>query len=78
MWLFDPDYDGRSLLSQAGLIPIAGEGLGALARNLKAEIDSELIEKHIEEGSLVSLCARPAQAEWRSRSLMTEELRALR
>ena len=48
MWLFDPDYDGRSLFPRQVFFPMADEdgGWARLARNLKAEIDSELIEKY--------------------------------
>jgi adenine-specific DNA-methyltransferase len=48
MWLLDTDYDGRSLYPRQVFFPIADddEGWAKLARNLKAEIDSELIEKY--------------------------------
>ncbi len=48
MWLFDPDYDGRSLYPRQVFFPIADEdgGWARLARNLKAEIDPELIEAY--------------------------------
>ena len=48
MWLLDTDYDGRSLYPRQVFFPIADddEGWARLARNLKAEIDSELIEKY--------------------------------
>jgi adenine-specific DNA-methyltransferase len=48
MWLFDPDYDGRSLFARQVFFPMADEdgGWSRLARNLKAEIDSELIEAY--------------------------------
>lgn len=48
MWLFDPDYDGRSLFPRQVFFPMANEdgGWSKLARNLKAEIDSELIEAY--------------------------------
>jgi adenine-specific DNA-methyltransferase len=48
MWLFDPDYDGRSLFPRQVFFPMAndGEGWSRLAKNLKAEIDSELIESY--------------------------------
>lgn len=47
MWMLDTDYDGRSLFPQQIFFPMAGEkdGWGKLAKNLKAEIDEELIEK---------------------------------
>jgi adenine-specific DNA-methyltransferase len=46
MWLLDTDYDGRSLYPRQVFFPMAGddEGWAKLARNLKAEIDPELIE----------------------------------
>jgi adenine-specific DNA-methyltransferase len=48
MWLLDTDYDGRSLLPRQVFFPMAGEqdGWSRLAKNLKAEIDEELIEAY--------------------------------
>ncbi len=48
MWLLDPDYDHRSLFPRQVLFPMAGdkEGWAKLARNLKAEIDEELIQAY--------------------------------
>lgn len=48
MWMLDPDYDGRSLFPRQVFFPMAGdkEGWAKLARNLKAEIDEELIEAY--------------------------------
>jgi len=48
MWLLDTDYDGRSLFPRQVFFPMAGEneGWSRLARNLKAEIDEELIEQY--------------------------------
>ena len=48
MWLLDPDYDGRSLFPRQMFFPMAGdkEGWAKLARNLKAEIDEDLIEAY--------------------------------
>ena len=48
IWMLDTDYDGRSLLPREVFFPMAGEndGWARLARNLKAEIDEELIEKY--------------------------------
>jgi adenine-specific DNA-methyltransferase len=48
MWLLDTDYDGRSLYPRQVFFPMADddEGWSRLARNLKAEIDPELIEKY--------------------------------
>ena len=48
MWMLDTDYDGRSLLPRQVFFPMAGEndGWSRLARNLKAEIDEDLIEAY--------------------------------
>jgi adenine-specific DNA-methyltransferase len=48
MWLLDTDYDGRSLYPRQVFFPMADdeEGWARLARNLKAEIDTDLIEKY--------------------------------
>ena len=48
MWLLDTDYDGRSLYPRQVFFPMADddEGWARLARNLKAEIDPELIEAY--------------------------------
>ena len=48
MWMLDPDYDGRSLFPRQVFFPIAGEddGWAKLAKNLRAEIDPELIEAY--------------------------------
>jgi adenine-specific DNA-methyltransferase len=48
MWMLDTDYDGRSLLPRQVFFPMAGEndGWARLARNLKAEIDEDLIEAY--------------------------------
>ncbi len=48
LWLLDPDYDGRSLYPRQVFFPMADErdGWGRLARNLKAEIDDDLIESY--------------------------------
>jgi adenine-specific DNA-methyltransferase len=48
MWLLDTDYDGRSLYPRQVFFPMADddEGWAKLARNLKAEIDTELIETY--------------------------------
>ncbi|MGH9352731.1 MAG: DNA methyltransferase, partial [Terriglobia bacterium] len=45
VWLLDPDYDGRSLYPRQVFFPMADEdeGWARLAKNLKAEIDPELI-----------------------------------
>jgi len=48
VWLLDTDYDGRSLYPRQVFFPLGGEdeGWGKLAKNLKAEIDEELIEAY--------------------------------
>jgi adenine-specific DNA-methyltransferase len=48
MWLLDTDYDGRSLYPRQVFFPLADEdgGWAKLARNLKSEIDPELIEHY--------------------------------
>jgi adenine-specific DNA-methyltransferase len=48
LWMLDTDYDGRSLLPRQVFFPMAAEKEGwyRLARNLKAEIDEELIESY--------------------------------
>ena len=48
IWMLDTDYDGRSLYPQQVFFPMAGEkeGWAKLAKNLKAEIDLELIEAY--------------------------------
>lgn len=48
MWILDTNYDGRSLFPRQVFFPMAGEkeGWSKLARNLKAEIDEELIEAY--------------------------------
>jgi adenine-specific DNA-methyltransferase len=48
MWMTDTDYDGRSLLPRQVFFPMAGDkdGWSRLAKNLKAEIDEELIEAY--------------------------------
>jgi adenine-specific DNA-methyltransferase len=48
VWLLDTDYDGRSLYPRQVFFPQAGEkeGWARLAKNLKAEIDEQLIEAY--------------------------------
>lgn len=48
MWMLDTDYDGRSLYPRQVFFPMADDdgGWARLARNLKAEIDPELIEQY--------------------------------
>ena len=45
VWMLDTDYDGRSLYPRQVFFPMADEkeGWARLARNLKAEVDEELI-----------------------------------
>ncbi|MBM4289574.1 MAG: site-specific DNA-methyltransferase, partial [Deltaproteobacteria bacterium] len=48
LWLLDTDYDGRSLYPRQVFFPLADDkgGWSRLAKNLKAEIDSDLIEAY--------------------------------
>ena len=48
MWMLDPDYDGRSLFPHQVFFPMSGvkDGWSKLARNLKAQIDQDLIEAY--------------------------------
>jgi adenine-specific DNA-methyltransferase len=48
MWMLDPDYDGRSIFPRQVFFPMAGEkdGWSRLAKNLRAEIDEELIQQY--------------------------------
>ena len=48
LWMLDTDYDGRSLYPRQVFFPMSGEkdGWSKLARNLKAEIDEEMIEAY--------------------------------
>ena len=48
MWMLDTDYDGRSLYPRQVFFPMASSNAGwsRLARNLRAEIDEELIEAY--------------------------------
>jgi adenine-specific DNA-methyltransferase len=48
LWMLDTDYDGRSLLAMQVFFPMSGkkDGWSRLAKNLKAEIDEELIETY--------------------------------
>ena len=48
MWMLDTDYDGRSLFPRQVFFPMAGdkEGWSRLAKNLRAEIDEDLIEAY--------------------------------
>ncbi|MCY3972875.1 MAG: site-specific DNA-methyltransferase [Candidatus Dadabacteria bacterium] len=48
VWMLDTDYDGRCLYPSQVFFPMAGvkDGWTRLAKNLKAEIDEELIEAY--------------------------------
>jgi len=48
VWMLDPDYDGRSVYPRQVFFPMAGpkDGWARLAKNLKAEIDPDLIEQY--------------------------------
>ncbi|RLB64199.1 MAG: site-specific DNA-methyltransferase, partial [Deltaproteobacteria bacterium] len=48
VWMLDTDYDERSLFPRQVFFPMAGpkDGWARLAKNLEAEIDSELIEAY--------------------------------
>ncbi|MDE0076115.1 MAG: site-specific DNA-methyltransferase [Caldilineaceae bacterium] len=48
VWMLDTDYDGRSVFPQQVFFPMAGQkdGWARLAKNLKAEVDEDLIEAY--------------------------------
>ena len=48
LWMLDTDYDGRALYPRQVFLPLADnkDGWTRLARNLKAEIDTDLIEAY--------------------------------
>ena len=48
VWMLDTDYDGRSVFPRQVFFPMAGpkDGWARLAKNLKAEIDEDLIEAY--------------------------------
>jgi adenine-specific DNA-methyltransferase len=48
LWMLDTDYDGRSLFPRQVFFPMSGEkeGWAKLAKNLKAEIDEQLMEAY--------------------------------
>lgn len=54
MWMLDTDYDDRSLFPSQVFFPMAGEkdGWARLAKNLKAEIDEELIDAYFGTSSI--------------------------
>ena len=60
VWLLDTDYDGRSLYPRQAFFPMAGPKYGwtRLAKNLKGEIDEELIETY---RGMVSLPFAPGE-----------------
>jgi adenine-specific DNA-methyltransferase len=47
MWMLDTDYDGRSIFPTQVFFPMAGakDGWNKLAKNLKAELDEDLLDK---------------------------------
>ena len=54
MWLLDTDYDGRSLFPRQVffIADVMQDGMAKLAKNLKAEIDEELIQSYFGTVSL--------------------------
>lgn len=54
MWMLDTDYDGRALYPRQVFFPMAGakDGWAKLAKNLKAELDEELIDAYYGTESL--------------------------
>ena len=48
IWMLDTNYDGRSLYPSQVFFPMSGEkdGWSKLAKNLKAEIDEDMIEAY--------------------------------
>ena len=54
MWMVDNNYDGRSILPSQVFLQMAGakEGWATLTKNLKAEIDHELIQSYYGTKSL--------------------------
>ena len=54
VWSLDTDYDGRSLYPRQVFFPMAGpnDGWSRLARNLKAELDEDLMEAYKGTASL--------------------------
>jgi adenine-specific DNA-methyltransferase len=54
VWMLDVDYDGRSVFPHQVFFPMSGEkdGWAKLARNLKGQIDEELIEAYRGTASL--------------------------
>jgi len=64
LWMLDPDYDGRSLFPRQVFFPLADDkgGWGRLARNLRAELDPELIEQYRGSVSLPFAAGRHKRA----------------
>jgi adenine-specific DNA-methyltransferase len=64
MWMLDTDYDGRSLYPHQVFFPMAGEkdGWARLAKNLKAEIDEDLIGAYRGTVSLPFLAGKHGRA----------------
>jgi len=60
LWMLDTDYNGRSLFPRQVFFPMAGEkdAWARLAKNLKAEIDTEGIEAY---RGIVSLLFAPGE-----------------
>ncbi len=54
MWMLDTDYNGKAVFPRQVFFPIAGksDGWAKLAKNLKSEIDENLIEKYRDTTSL--------------------------
>jgi adenine-specific DNA-methyltransferase len=50
VWMLDTDYDGRSIFPRQVFFPMAGdkEGWSKLAKNLKAQIDEDLIRQAVQ------------------------------
>ena len=48
VWMLDTDYDGRSVFPRQVFFPMSGpkDGWARLAKNLKAEVDEDLIEAY--------------------------------
>lgn len=64
VWMLDTDYDGRSLFPHQVFFPMAGdkEGWAKLAKNLRAQIDEELIEAYRGKVSLPFVAGKERRA----------------
>jgi len=64
LWMLDPDYDGRSLFPRQVFFPMADDkgGWGRLAKNLRAELDPELIEQYRGSTSLPFVAGKHRRA----------------